>query len=161
MKRQPRPIRGPKAYDSLPPRNRDTYGRTLDGLNRMRRGKSIKRAAREAGTTPETMRRYVGEALEVRRGRTVAKPADRLYRRMSVLTPDGRREVGTRGSEAAKKIAAHWNATEHYLATGDTKPLAKFKGKRVGGVELATRPSQIETHWTRGEMDLDDIYVDR
>ena len=127
----------------------------------MRRGKSIKRAAREAGTTPETMRRYVGDALEIRRGRLVATKSDRLYRRMSVLTPDGRREVGTRGSEAAKTIAAHWNATEHYLATGDTKPLAKFKSKRPGGVELATRPSQIEQHWTRGEMDLDDIYVNR
>jgi len=53
----------------------------LDAVSRMRRdGVSLTSAARDAGTTPDAVRRYAGSALERRSSRWVAKPNDRLLR---------------------------------------------------------------------------------
>jgi hypothetical protein len=153
------PVRGYRAWNALSSSAKAAQHRALDALRRMRTDHlSLPAAARAAGTTPATVRRFAQPALTTAAGRTVATPADRLYRRMSVLTPEGRQDIDVRGSRAAAKVSAHWNAAEHYLATGDTSRLDKFAGVRVGGAELATRPSDVERHWTRGELDIDDIY---
>ena len=153
------PVRGHRAWTALPGPRKAAQHRALDALRRMRTDHlSLPAAARAAGTTPTTVRRYANPALTTDAGRIVATPADRLYRRMSVITPTGRQDIDIRGSRAAAKVAAHWNAVEHYLATGDTSRLDRFVGVRVGGADLATRPSDVEEHWTRGELDIDDIY---
>jgi hypothetical protein len=160
--RTDQPVRGRGDFEALPVRSRDARTRAFDALARMRSsGLSLTAAAAKAGTTPATVRRYVGPVLSRQGRHIVASRADRLYRRMSVLTPDGRRDIDIRGSRAASRVAAHWAALDHYLTTGDDKPLRKFAGVRVGGVALAAKPSQVEKHWTRGELDIDDIYPDR
>ena len=158
MSRAPVHVRGNKDWTALPARNRDAYGRSLDALSRMRSGgHSLTVAAAMAGTTPATVRRYTAPALEQRGRSWHAKPADRLFRRMSVLTPDGRVEVTVRGSRAASVIAAHWNAVDRYLA-GDPNALGAFTGRRIAGVELSTNTGDIERAFLRGELAVDDIY---
>ena len=93
--------------------------------------------------------------------RTVASTTDRLYRRMVVLTPDGRREVDVRSSAQASRVAAHWNAMDTYLRTGNSQPLRKFGSMRIGGFALATSLGQIEEYARLGELAIDDIYPHR
>lgn len=78
---------------------------------------------------------------------------------MSVLSTEGLRDVDTRGSRVRSLISDHWRALGRFGATGDVAVLARFKGKRVGGVELASDPDQIEEYLRQGELDIDDIYV--
>jgi hypothetical protein len=122
-------------------------------------GVSLKEASARTGTSPESVRRYAGDALEMHGTRYRATPADRSYQRMSVLSTDGIADIDTRGSRVRSVAARHWNAISRFAATGDASVLAPFRGKRVGGVELATDPDQIEEYLRRGEIDIDDIYL--
>jgi hypothetical protein len=137
----------------------ETRRRALEAVSLMRReGLSLTAASRKASTTPATVRRHAGAALD-QRGRTVAvKPVDRLRRRMKVLTPDGVIDLDLRSSRQASLAAEHWAAVRHFLATGDTAPLAAMRGVRVAGVDLETNPDRIEAWGRIGEIDLDDIY---
>ncbi len=153
------PVRGRSDFERLPARSRDARGRALRALARMRStGVSIKQASALEGTTASTVRRYAGSALQRRGARDVASPSDRLYRRMSMLTPTGRVDVDVRGAGAATRIGQHWNAVDHYLATGDRSAVAKFSGRRVGGMPFATDHTDIEAQFHRGELLIDEIY---
>ncbi|MCW2689592.1 MAG: hypothetical protein JWR37_4482 [Mycobacterium sp.] len=134
----------------------------LDAVALMRtQGLSLSAAAREAGTRPATVRRYAAPALVQQGRRHQVTPSDRLYRRMRVLTPDGRRDVDVRSSRQASRVAAHYNAIQHYLRTGDDTALRKFRNVCVGGQPLATDLQAIERHASAGELAIDDIYPHR
>jgi len=157
-----RKVSGPKSFQRLTPTQRQTRSRALNAVVQMRSsGMSLTEAARHSGTTPATVHRYVAPALTQRGNRVVATGGDRLYRRMTVLTPQGRQEVDLRGSRVASLVGRHHDAVRSYLRTGDPRPLAWFAGKRVGGVEFATNPKDLETAAIRGDLDVDDIYPDR
>jgi hypothetical protein len=73
---------------------------------------SLKAAARRAGTTQETVLRYVGAAYEKRGSRWRAKPSDTLTRRQwtVIIGPDDRPVAGlveTRSSRQASVIGEH------------------------------------------------------
>src|SRR5690348_14461835 len=75
-----------KAWQSRGALEREHYRRALDVLSRMRRGESLYAASRAVHTTPDSVQRYVGDAFaRDKRGRYVAKPTDRFYRRMKWL----------------------------------------------------------------------------
>jgi hypothetical protein len=78
---------------------------------------------------------------------------------MRLLTGDGTVAVEVRGSRAAATVGGYWNAVHHYLATGDTRPLARYEGKRVGGVLLVTDPDVIEHVAHIGELSFESIYA--
>ena len=105
----------------------------------MRHGISISRAARENGVTPRTIKRYAGSALFQDRpgGRIRATKSDRLVRYLQVPGPNGPMEISVRGSKAASEIANYKAAVNRFLR-GDRNALAKWHGKRIAGVELAT-----------------------
>ena len=136
--------------------------RALEAVSRMRgQGLSLSAAASASGTTPTTVRRYASPALQRSGRRYVATPSDRLRRRMRVLSVEGPVDVDIRGSRVASTVGAHWNAISDYLRTGDARPLARYRGKRAGGVELASDPDDIERRAARYDLDVDDIYPDR
>jgi hypothetical protein len=145
---------------ALRPAEREARRRSLEALRIMRRERrSLSRAAREAGTTPKTVRRYTDGALQSSSGgRFKARRADRLLRVMNVLSTEGHLTVVVRGSDAASLVAEHANAVQHYLTTGDTSALDRFADKRVAGVTLETDPDAIETFALAGELDFEDIY---
>ena len=138
--------------------------RALDALNRMRReGRSITRAAREAGTTARTVRKYVGRALTERGGRLVAKPSDGLVRRMRFLSARGRTDLTVRSSRTASRIADYWAAVDHYLKTGDPRWLRPFRGKSIRAEKLGhpfiTDPKTLSRLATAGEVAFEDLYA--
>ncbi len=153
------PVRGRGDYEALGPRGRDAHDRAMAALRYMRsEGMSLSRAAELAGTTPGTVRRFAGPAL-VQRGRHAeVAESDRLYRRMTVLGPEGPVDVDVRGSRTASLIGSHFNAVGRYLATGDPAVLAPYRGVVVDGVPLLTDPSLIEQLAAQRELDIDDIY---
>lgn len=161
-KRHTRPVTGPSSLAALTPAAKDARNRALETVSRMRTSRlSLSAAARASGTTPRTVRRYASPALVQTGRRTAAAPTDRLYRRMTVLSTDGRMEVDVRSSAQASRIAAHYNAIDFYLRTGDTRPLKRFASVTVGGRRLETNLDQVE-RWARaGELSIDDIYPTR
>ncbi len=138
--------------------------RALDALNRMRRaGRSLSQAAREAQTTPRTVRKYVGRTLSKQRGHFVAQPSDHLVRRMRFLTARGIAEVTVRNFRTASRIADHWAAVDHYLKTGDASCLRPFRGKSVRaekiGYPFVTDPKALSRLAAAGEVTFEDLYA--
>lgn len=81
---------------------------------------------------------------------------------MAVLAADGgRHDVDVRSSAQASRVAAHWNAVDRYLRTGDTTGLKPFRNRKVGGQLLATDPAALEAFARRGELAIESIYAYR
>jgi hypothetical protein len=162
MTNGPRRVTGLQSWSALTATQRGTRGRALEALSRMRTdGLSLSAASRAAGTTPGTVRRYAGQALISDGHHARVTASDRLYRRMSILSSDGRVEVDVRSSAQASRVAAHYNAIDFYLRTGNAQPLKRFARISVGGRRLATDLEQVE-RWARaGELSIDDIYPAR
>jgi hypothetical protein len=159
MKTHPE-VRNRRSYEALSPSQREARHRAFDAIYEMRStGVSLQEAARRSGTTPAAVKSYAGEALEKEGPRYRATRSDRSYQRMAVLSHEGVTNVDTRGSRVRSTIARHWNAIGRFAGTGDVSVLAPFRGKRVGGVELATDIAVIEEYLRRGEVDIDDIYL--
>jgi hypothetical protein len=160
MPRRPALISGRKAWNALTSSGRIAYDRALDALAHMRSdGFSLTRASKEVGTTPATVKKYAGAALQrTPVGRLVAKPSDRFYRRMTVVTPNGPTLVEIRGSRTASMVGKHANAVRKFVETGDSSDLKAFRDKRVGGQPLATDPEKLRQLARRGEVDFEDIY---
>lgn len=134
--------------------------RALDALSHMRQGDPLVKAAKKAGTTPNTVIKYAGSALEKRSdGRWAAKKSDRLYRPpMNVLTTEGMQFLSPGGKREASLISNYMNDIGRFLATGDKSRLKKYKGKKVAGFILETDPDIIEAAAHKGELDFEDIY---
>jgi hypothetical protein len=139
--------------------------RALEALNRMRSdGFSLTRAARLAHTTPETVRKYVGQTL-IRSpgGRYAATRSDRLTRRLWALTDNEKVEVPVRGSRLASLIAKHWVAVDRYLRTGEEDWLQAFSGQtfRAGNVthQFLTDLDALDRLALAGEVSFDRLYV--
>ncbi len=130
-----------RTYAQIAARNR-----ALDAVAKMRRnGMSLTRAAREARSTPDAVRRYAGNALEQQGSRWVAKPNDRLLRRQltTIIGIHGEPVealVETRSSRQSSEIGQH-NSDRSAFVSASTSPAAKREararlvlrhGKRAG-----------------------------
>ena len=152
-------IKGPRDLMRLPPVAQDVRHNALKDLSELRRGKTIEHAALDAGTTIAAMHAYVGPGLERRRGRTVARPADRLYRRMTTYFGGKVVEIDVRGSRVATLVSRHRLAVEAFVSyesfegRSDADILHPFVGKRVGGVTLETDPRVLMGMARRGLLE--------
>jgi hypothetical protein len=134
-------IRTAAQYRAKPEKFKDMWDRVVSVVSKMRTEKtSLEKAAREAGVSPRTVKRWAGSALQKRvSGKWVAKKSDTLLRVLKVPMVDGPREIAVRGSAQAKLLAEYWNALQRYLQTGDDSKLKKYRGKSVrdaNGVEI-------------------------
>jgi len=154
-------LTGRTAWSALPAdaqRSRDTALRVLAEMRAT--GAPLSAASARHDTTPDAVRFWAGPALSSRRSDTAtARPADRLYRPMRALTDDGIVAVDLRGSKAAGTLGAYWNAVHHYLTTGDTGLLDRFRDVRVGGITLTTDPRVLDHHAHIGELAFESIYA--
>lgn len=145
-------------------RQLEAYERSLHALSLMRRLEMpLTAAAREAGTTPETVRRLAGPALVRVRDRWSARPRDRLERRVLLYDPKGSFHVMVGSSAAATRIAEYHNAVRWYLETGDPSRLKPFAGKYVTDVEgkrhpFLTDPDAIRRLARAGSFGFESIY---
>jgi len=159
------PIRGAQAYHALRPRERETYLRSVNALSWMRdKSWSLSRTARELNVSPRSISKYAGSALRRdARGRYAPRPADRFYRELNFMTPDGPVVVGVHGSRRASEVARHAAAVKRFGETGDWEGLRPFSGKRlvVGAQELeyVTDPDVLTRLLEAGTVSFEDLYA--
>jgi len=156
-------VRNRSDYAALTEAQRFKRDQALEALALMRReGKSLSQAAREAGTTPAAVRRHVGSELKRERGRYVAKPTDRLYRRMYLLDEDGKFAIDVYDSRAASMIGEYWAAMQRYLHTGDDRALRSFKRRTIRTGKKTYRflidTAVIDRLASFGELTFESIY---
>jgi len=158
-------VRSAAQLAAMRPSAAETRARALDALSKMRReGVSLSRAARDAGTTPNSVRRYAGEAImRTDRGREVARPRDGLYRRMEILTPDGKIALDVTDSRTASRIGSYWAAVRRYVETGDARGLRQFRGRSVRvakrGYPFITDLDLLDELANGGELSFESIYA--
>ena len=105
-------------------------------------GWSKTRAAREAGTTIDNMRRWAPSAFD---DSGSIKAADVEVRLMPVVSGgEVYPEVAVRGSRQAGIVSAHLRAIGRYLGTGDEEPLSHFRGVVVNGTLPDGRKMRFE-----------------
>jgi len=157
--------RRPQPRD-LRERSLEARRRALEALSLMRdAGASMTQAARKAGTTPRTMKRYLGETLETEEnGRYRARTSDRLIRRMRFMTEKGLIAVEVRHSSTASRIASYSDAVNKYLAGRGIGVLEPFRGQSfvADGVryEFVTNPNTLDRLAGAGEVSFEDLYVE-
>jgi hypothetical protein len=124
----------------------------------MRAGDSLTAAARRAGTSPRTVKRYAGSDLG-RVGGRYRIVRDRAYRPMRVITNTGVEVIGVSRREASM-LSRYRRAIGVYASTGEDAELRRFAGKTAGGYELETDLDVIDELAARGELDdyFHDIY---
>ena len=129
----------------------------------MRSGVSQTIAAAEAGTTPETVQKYVGTAIrKASNGRYQPTKGDRLYRPVQMQTPTGAVTIHTTSFGTASLIARHRAAIGKYLGSGDDSSLKPFARLRIrdGGKEyrFLTSNTLIEELELGGGVDFEGFY---
>ncbi len=154
-------VRNRAQLEALRPQSRLAWELSLRTVSLARdENLTVRTAARRVGVSVETVRSYAGPAVERDAfGRLVPTRADRLYRQMPVIHPDGRvGAIDVRVSRKASKLGEYWNAVKQFARTGDESKLRAFQGARVGGVELPTDADTIQDALDIYEPDFESIY---
>ena len=114
--------------------------RAFRSIARMRHDRlSLAQAAREEGTTPATVRKYLPAALrQSKAGRWAATKSDRYVRLLSLPGPYGPVMVRARGSEEARFASAYLASLGRWSRHEKAYELAPFHGKKIGDFELVT-----------------------
>lgn len=115
-----------------PPR----YDRRLEaGLKEMRRGKSLKAAARSAHVAPERLRNYASQTgvVQKERSRWVIKD-DYRPRQVQVFSGGQAHEITVAGYAESELVGAYMSAVGKFLSTNDPAYLAPYVGKWVTDV---------------------------
>jgi hypothetical protein len=164
MKRQPVKRRARRRNTRVLRVDVSARERAFEALSQMRRGISLRKAAREAQTTPDTVRRYLPRAIDqLASGRYVAKPFDGYERTLYMLTPEGKIAVTVRGSRTASRIAEYWVAIDDFLKTGKTALLRPFRGQSIRaskvGYPFITNPNTLRRLGLAGEVSFEDLYA--
>ena len=138
--------------------------RALDALNRIYHGETIEQAAREAGTTVPTVKRYAGSGLrKTKSGRIVARKSDHLAAVMKVITEAGAQELIVVGSRSRRLNAEHNAAVAQFLDTSNVSYLTPFIGETINveGVEipLVTDPHILTRLGREGRLSFESVYV--
>ena len=141
-----RPV-GQRPLSLLSPYQRTMRETALRVLARSRRfGEPLSKSAREAHTTPETVRRYLGRSGYRKVGsRWRPTRSDSLLRRMAFYE-DGRRKAATvRGSRTASQIGKYNRDVRSFLEDPARDPsiLRKWKGRTF--VDAQGRVHTFET----------------
>jgi hypothetical protein len=128
----------------------------------VRRGKSLSQAARDAGTKPATVRKYLRNQF---RQDAPGKPwrptkSDKLTAEMNVLTPLGPTPVLVRGSKERTRLGRYNVALRKWRSgeAGADAELAKFEGQRVGGQPLITDVGVLTTLEDAGVIEFEELY---
>ena len=160
---------GKRPLSLLSPHQRTKRETSLRVLARSRRfGEPLSKAAREAHTTPETVRRYLGRSGFRKAGRRW-KPTktDSFLRRMAFYEDGRRKAVTVRGSKTASQIGKYNRDVRTFLEdpVRDPSVLKKWEGRTFvdarGQVHtFETDPSRILSAVERAESEYGsfDIY---
>ena len=155
----PRRIVKPTTVDlleRLTPDELETWGRVIYARRKNEAGMPMKQAAREAGTTPRTVKRWLGDGLQKRGGRWEVNPDSEQFVFVKVPTTSGVRTLPANRAEAdlvREYRQAVWNARG-----GDDREMRRrFEGETVAGYELETDIAEINEQIDSGAITTREI----
>lgn len=122
------------------------YDRKLEmGLKEMRRGKSLKAAARSAHVAPERLRHYAqGTGVVKKERRRWVVKDDHRPRQLLVFSGGQAYEIVVAGYAEAELVGRYMAAVGEFLRTNDAANLRPFVGEWV--TDTNGRPYLLETH---------------
>jgi hypothetical protein len=119
------------------------------GVRELRKGKSLKAAARSAHVASERLRSYMDQVGRVERvkGRLVIRD-DMRTRSVPIFSQGREVEVVLPGYDEARLAGEYMSAVGHFLRTNDVSYLVPFRGKSVQDLNgkrhlLETRPNVL------------------
>jgi lambda repressor-like predicted transcriptional regulator len=133
-----------------------------DALKLMKKGVSQKEAAKQAGVSAETLRRFQkANTTSHRKGRRWLIADTRPV--SVVMATRGKMRSITVSHDAASDISRHWIAINHFLETNSPTHLAAFVGKGLRDSKgvfhpFETRPNVLRKLDSAGELSFIDIY---
>ncbi len=141
------------------------YDRRLEeGLKEMRRGRSLKAAARSAHVAPERLRNYATQTGVVRkeRRRWVVKD-DRRSRELQIFSSGRALTIVVPGYAEAELVGRYMAAVGEFLRTNNASNLRPFVGEGVTDVNgvsylLETRPNLLYRLQALGVEPFEQVY---
>jgi hypothetical protein len=133
-----------------------------DALKLMKKGVSQKEAAKQAGVSAETLRRFQqANTTSHRKGRRWTISDTRPV--SVVMATRGKMRTVTLSHDATSDISRHWTAINLFLETNDPSHLAAFVGKGLRDSKgvfhpFETRPNVLRKLDSVGELTFIDIY---
>jgi hypothetical protein len=133
-----------------------------DALKLIKKGVSQKEAAKQAGVSAETLRRF--QKLNTTSQRVGRRWVIVDTRPVSVvMATRGKMRSVTVSHDAASDISRHWIAINHFLETNSPTHLAAFVGKGLRDSKgvfhpFETRPNVLRKLDSAGELSFIDIY---
>lgn len=132
-------------------------------ISRLRAGQSLTASAREAGVSPERLRRFVklNEIAKLQGRIWIAEPK-RQWRMPIVVDADVRAIIVPYKTDASE-IGRYHNAIKRFVDTGDPDHLDEFTGKRVRDVSgrsyaFETDPNELYRYAGKDEPQFHEIY---
>ena len=154
-----------RQYFSRSKQFQETWDSVGQVISKMRSGRiSLRKASKEIGVDPSKVLKLGRSALRKQKsGKYAARKTDHLLRVLSVLTPEGRREIAVRDSHQASTLGKYWAAVQRYLQTGDDSALHKFQGKKFTDASrkrhlLITDPKQLNVLGSAGVLSFESLY---
>ena len=141
------------------------YDRRLEmGLKEMRRGKSLKAAARSAHVAPERLRTYATQTgvVHKERRRWVVKD-DHRPRQVQVFSGGRAHEITVAGYAESEFVGRYMAAVREFLGTNDASNLRPFAGEWVTDVNgriypFETRPNALYRLHASGIEPFEEVY---
>jgi hypothetical protein len=141
------------------------YDRKLEaGLKEMRKGKSLKSAARSVRVSPERLRHYVAETGVVKKEkrRWVVKE-DHRPRQMLIYSGGQALEITVPDYESSKKVGTYMEDVKKFLRTNDRSRLAPHVGEWVTDINsrsypFETRPNALYRIHASGVESFENVY---
>jgi hypothetical protein len=121
---------------------------------------SLGEAAERAGTTPERVLDWAGDALTEAGGHYWVVQSDDLVFLMTLVSTDGVVEVLVRGDMTRSLIGQHFSAIGRVLRPGggDASLLAPFASWRIGRYRFETDIARLVQLWRSGQLDFLELY---
>jgi len=138
-----------RPWRKLSPRQKLLREKSLTVLSEMRntKSKTLQQSANDNGVTVKNVIKHTNGFKKVN-GKLVVKRWDRIQRVMKINTNGKEKSIIIQDSRAATVVGKFFNATKHFLNTGDKTKLSKFRNKKVKDSKgklyrLETRPEEI------------------
>jgi hypothetical protein len=154
-----------RQYFSKSEEFQETWDSVGQVISKMRASKvSLRTAAKEFEIDPEIVIRLGKSALRKRsNGRYVPKKNDSLLRVLSVLTPDGTKQIAIRDSRQASLIGKYWSAVQKYVQTGDSSGLKKLQKTKITDASrkrfpLITDLDELSRLGSAGVLSFESLY---
>jgi hypothetical protein len=164
-KTSPQTPKTERQYFSKSEQFQETWDAVGHVISKMRANKvSLRTAAKEFDVDPEVVIRLGKSALRKRsNGRYVPKKSDSLLRVLSVLTPDGTKQVAIRDSRQASLLGSYWSAVQRYIQTGDPSALQKFQKAKITDASrkrfpLITDIDELNRLGSAGVLSFESLY---